>query len=109
MLHPLKGATSFECDGCGHHASFHKMDNQQDEETERRWKSSEATSEAMQSVLHMRQEHLKASIARNDQPDAELGQIDSQKADDSDDVVEVIEHDRDTARRARKRRRTAAR
>ena len=27
MIHPLKAATSFECDGCGHHASFHKMEN----------------------------------------------------------------------------------
>jgi hypothetical protein len=24
-------ASSFECDGCGHHASFHKMDNPADD------------------------------------------------------------------------------
>ena len=41
MIHPLKAATSFECDGCGHHASFHKMDNAIDEETVRRWKDIE--------------------------------------------------------------------
>ena len=41
MIHPLKAATSFECDGCGHHASFHKMDNAIDEETVRRWKNME--------------------------------------------------------------------
>ena len=41
MIHPLKAATSFECDGCGHHASFHKMDNAIDEETVRRWKKME--------------------------------------------------------------------
>ncbi|KAG7009283.1 hypothetical protein G7Y79_00003g011510 [Physcia stellaris] len=41
MIHPLKAATSFECDGCGHHASFHKMDNAQDEETVRKWKGIE--------------------------------------------------------------------
>ena len=39
MIHPLKAATSFECDGCGHHASFHRMDNHMDEETVRRWKT----------------------------------------------------------------------
>ncbi|KAL8682032.1 MAG: hypothetical protein Q9186_001908 [Xanthomendoza sp. 1 TL-2023] len=39
MIHPLKASTSFECDGCGHHASFHKMDNHQDDETVRRWKT----------------------------------------------------------------------
>ncbi|KAL8731019.1 MAG: hypothetical protein Q9166_003670 [cf. Caloplaca sp. 2 TL-2023] len=41
MIHPLKASTSFECDGCGHHASFHKMDNHQDDETVRRWKTDE--------------------------------------------------------------------
>ena len=41
MIHPLKAATSFECDGCGHHASFHKMENAPDEETVRRWKDME--------------------------------------------------------------------
>ena len=25
MLHPTKIASSFECDGCGHHASYHAM------------------------------------------------------------------------------------
>ena len=38
MIHPLKAATSFECDGCGHHASFHKMENQEEDEITRRWK-----------------------------------------------------------------------
>lgn len=42
MVHPLKAASSFECDGCGHHASFHKMDNQKEEEITRRWKVEEA-------------------------------------------------------------------
>lgn len=37
MVHPLKAATTFDCDGCGHHASFHKMDNPQDDEVVRRW------------------------------------------------------------------------
>ncbi|KAL8883667.1 MAG: hypothetical protein Q9215_008101 [Flavoplaca cf. flavocitrina] len=41
MIHPLKASTSFECDGCGHHASFHKMDNHQDDETVRRWRLDE--------------------------------------------------------------------
>ena len=42
MVHPLKAATSFDCDGCGHHASFHKMENHQDEEAVERWKKLEA-------------------------------------------------------------------
>ncbi|KAL6712758.1 hypothetical protein ACLMJK_009696 [Lecanora helva] len=31
MLHPLKAATSYDCDGCGHHACFHEMGNPLDE------------------------------------------------------------------------------
>ncbi|KAF2403755.1 hypothetical protein EJ06DRAFT_546888 [Trichodelitschia bisporula] len=31
MVHPLKVTTSFECDGCGHHASFHGMENPAEE------------------------------------------------------------------------------
>jgi hypothetical protein len=45
MIHPLKAATSFDCDGCGHHASFHRMQNPEDEEIARRWKQEEATRE----------------------------------------------------------------
>ncbi|KAK4697736.1 hypothetical protein P7C71_g383, partial [Lecanoromycetidae sp. Uapishka_2] len=45
MIHPLKAATSFDCDGCGHHASFHRMQNPEDEEIARRWKQEEASRE----------------------------------------------------------------
>ncbi|KAF2735334.1 hypothetical protein EJ04DRAFT_576267 [Polyplosphaeria fusca] len=37
MLHPLKSASSYECDGCGHHASFHSMENKTDDEIRKRW------------------------------------------------------------------------
>lgn len=39
MVHPLKAATSFDCDGCGHHASFHQMENPAEEEAARRWRA----------------------------------------------------------------------
>lgn len=45
MIHPLKAASSFDCDGCGHHASFHRMQNPEDEEAARRWKQEEAVRE----------------------------------------------------------------
>lgn len=47
MVHPLKAATSFDCDGCGHHASFHSMENHQDDEVVRRWKIRTAESDAL--------------------------------------------------------------
>ncbi|KAF1981009.1 hypothetical protein K402DRAFT_343312 [Aulographum hederae CBS 113979] len=45
MLHPLKSATTFDCDGCGHHASFHSMENKADEAIIQRWKTEEADRE----------------------------------------------------------------
>ncbi len=38
MIHPLKAASSYDCDGCGHHASFHRMESKEDEEVARRWR-----------------------------------------------------------------------
>ena len=39
MVHPLKASTSFDCDGCGHHASFHRIESKEDEEVAKRWKA----------------------------------------------------------------------
>lgn len=47
MVHPLKAATSFDCDGCGHHASFHKMDNPLEADVLRRWKEMDADNDAL--------------------------------------------------------------
>ena len=30
--------TSFECDGCGHHASFHSLENKEEDEVFKRWR-----------------------------------------------------------------------
>lgn len=38
MIHPLKAPSSYDCDGCGHHASFHQMESLEDERVVRRWK-----------------------------------------------------------------------
>ncbi|KAF2706151.1 hypothetical protein K504DRAFT_459474 [Pleomassaria siparia CBS 279.74] len=37
MLHPLKSASSYECDGCYHHASFHSMESPAEDEIRKRW------------------------------------------------------------------------
>ena len=42
MIHPMKASTSFDCDGCGHHASYHRLQNEQEEETAKRWKVEQA-------------------------------------------------------------------
>ncbi|MCJ1393294.1 hypothetical protein MMC18_006166 [Xylographa bjoerkii] len=38
MIHPVKAATSFECDGCSHHASYHQMENKAENEIISGWK-----------------------------------------------------------------------
>ena len=45
MIHPVKAATSFECDGCSHHASYHKMENKAEDEIISRWKVADSTLE----------------------------------------------------------------
>ena len=44
MLHPVKAATSFECDGCNHHASFHSLENPTEDAIIARWEQQEAES-----------------------------------------------------------------
>ena len=47
MLHPVKAATSFECDGCNHHASFHSLENPAEDAIIARWEEQEAASKAV--------------------------------------------------------------
>ena len=65
MVHPLKAATSYDCDGCGHHASFHRMESKEDEEVAKRWKEQqelEARSRAKREIeLRTQQRLLTAS------------------------------------------------
>lgn len=42
QLHPVKAATSFECDGCNHHASFHSLENPTEDAIIARWGAQEA-------------------------------------------------------------------
>ncbi|KAK8207922.1 hypothetical protein M8818_004175 [Zalaria obscura] len=41
MLHPVKAATSFECDGCGHHASYHSLENPAEDAVLSKWAEQE--------------------------------------------------------------------
>ncbi|KAH0292938.1 hypothetical protein M436DRAFT_60331 [Aureobasidium namibiae CBS 147.97] len=48
MLHPVKAATSFECDGCGHHASYHNLDNPSEDAILAKWSAQERTASNQQ-------------------------------------------------------------
>lgn len=40
---PYQAATSFECDGCGHHASFHSLENLSEDAILKKWSEEEAS------------------------------------------------------------------
>jgi len=44
-------ATSFECDGCGHHASYHAMENPAEEAIAKRWKEEEKEQQKEQEAM----------------------------------------------------------
>ncbi|KAK3698896.1 hypothetical protein LTR37_016773 [Vermiconidia calcicola] len=46
MLHPVKAATSFECDGCNHHASFHSLENPAEDAVIKKWEVVEKEKQA---------------------------------------------------------------
>lgn len=106
MLNPLKAPTSFECDGCGHHASFHKMDNRQDEESVRSWKENQMVSDSLRSLAFGNKGRLNApprvqALVRQE--------IDNRATEDSDDGLQAIEDVTEVTRPALKRRRVAGR
>ncbi|KAI4745139.1 hypothetical protein E4T50_04540 [Aureobasidium sp. EXF-12298] len=84
MLHPVKAATSFECDGCSHHASYHNLDNPSEDAILAKWSAQEKTMTTQQQAT---------TSSRNKRK-----RITSQPHDDSqstitltDDSSEVIE------------------
>lgn len=44
LLTKHQAATSFECDGCGHHASFHSLENPAEDAVIKKWSEQETAS-----------------------------------------------------------------
>ncbi|KAF3910750.1 hypothetical protein ABW21_db0209820 [Orbilia brochopaga] len=87
MVHPLKATSSFDCDGCGHHASFHKMKSHEDEV--------EQAARARDAIIEIhRESNMRSSVAM---PTSRLDT-------DGEDEETLDGEDEDTAGRpARKR------
>lgn len=55
ILHYLtcsyKAASSFECDGCGHHASFHSLENAAEDAIRQKWSEEEAQAKEQQAAV----------------------------------------------------------
>ena len=45
---PTQAATSFECDGCGHHASYHNLDNPSEDAILAKWSAQGKTASSQQ-------------------------------------------------------------
>ncbi|KAH8725000.1 hypothetical protein GQ44DRAFT_616469 [Phaeosphaeriaceae sp. PMI808] len=54
MLHPLKSASSYECDGCNHHASFHSMENKLEDQICKRWEDEAKTKAEHEAEIQQR-------------------------------------------------------
>ncbi|KAL1393422.1 hypothetical protein HDK64DRAFT_6084 [Phyllosticta capitalensis] len=71
MLHPLKISSSFTCDGCDHHASFHSMASPADDAVIARWETESQEQQQQQnsnanSRARKRQRLLPAAMAAID-------------------------------------------
>ncbi|KAI4241931.1 MAG: hypothetical protein LQ352_007362 [Teloschistes flavicans] len=106
-----QAATSFECDGCGHHASFHKMDNRQDEEYERQWKSQQQARDGDQASQQTIRPSMAAGVESraSEQRQRQQRQIDGKEFEILDEELQIMEDDESAAPRASKKRRTTAR
>lgn len=62
MIHPVKAPTSFECDGCSHHASFHQMQMKLEEELATRWTNKGGT---FDSEAFEEDQEVQGLLARN--------------------------------------------
>ncbi|KAI4159546.1 MAG: hypothetical protein L6R39_000327 [Caloplaca ligustica] len=106
MLNPLKGPTSFECDGCGHHASFHRMDNKEDDKSVGYWKEVQNDSDTKRALTVKR---YGLGPAQAGTPAPTRRRIDSAPVDGSDDGLEPVDEVVDLSRHAAKRKRTEGR
>lgn len=102
MLNPLKAATSFECDGCGHHASFHKMDSREDGETVRRWKNDARQEEIGRSMLMSYTERTNSAAGIRAPVRQEIqDRITVESSDEGAKLNQDVEHQRRTPKRRR--------
>ena len=51
ILINIQAATSFECDGCNHHASYHSMDNPAEDAILKKWEDQEAQNTIQKQAL----------------------------------------------------------
>ncbi|KAL8956428.1 MAG: hypothetical protein Q9193_006058 [Seirophora villosa] len=103
MLNPLKAATSFECDGCGHHASFHRMDSREDEETVTRWKEDARDFEFRRSVLVSYGERKNAEAGIRAPARREIQDRITVESSDEGLVAGMVDNQQRASKRRRKR------
>ena len=101
MLHPVKAATSFECDGCAHHASFHSLENPAEDAIIAKWKEQDVIEgRSKQAIGGVRNTKKRKMIAEKAAGEDEIfGQIIELDDDGEVDVAEEEIFARSTKRK----------
>ncbi len=95
MVHPLKAATTFDCDGCGHHASFHKFVSPEEEEImqarrERAVRHGGVAQLEMGTRMPMQlEERMEGKSVQRIEEGRVVDEEESENGEENDDVVEV--------------------
>lgn len=73
LLTQMQSSSSYECDGCGHHASFHSMENKAEDEIRKRWETEEKErAERSDEARQRPKKRMRAIEYNRDDDDTEL-------------------------------------
>ena len=85
----MQAATSFECDGCQHHASFHSLENPDEDAVLKKWEEQE-NSFVLQKQATVGASRKRKRIAAKPHNDDQLSDI-VEVVDDTDEVEAEVE------------------
>jgi hypothetical protein len=77
-----QSSSSYECDGCGHHASFHTMENKAEDEIRKRWEvEAKEKAEREEEEVQQRPKKRVRTIEYNQDGDLDFGLTDGELDD----------------------------
>lgn len=82
-----KAATSFECDGCQHHASYHSLENPEEDAVLKKWEAHETSNTTLKHAITGANRKRKRIAAKPPGEDQDLREI-IELADVEDEVVD---------------------
>ena len=82
-----KAATSFECDGCQHHASYHSLENPDEDAVLKKWEAQQTSNTTLNQAITGANRKRKRMTAKPPGEDQDLREI-VELADGEDEVVD---------------------